>query len=417
MSVAATAATQIASIRKALDMATSAATPPPGPFDDWAPVDADVPGWIHPDGTPVHQHRDERVLWLEDYIEDKVREAAPFNFVSALEIFAELPPVQWCVERLRLAPGRVNMIGGYGYSGKTIGVQDLALCVAVGDEYVWGEFAPKQGRVVHIDHEQGFRATARRYQRLAYARGLSPHDIGNSLKLATLPETYITSQAAEDHYMRACDGATLCIIDSLRAATPGVEENDSAMRVYLDNLTRVSDRTGCTFLIIHHAGKGERDARETLRGTSAIFDACGTVFIFQPHDGGVNETIVSVTCGKTTADAYGGRVDPFCLRVRDVPDGANPYAGLECRYVAQADYDASANTPEGKMSIAKAAVLAFVTANPGVSTREIREGVTGNNDTNTAARDTLIREGVIVTRGGSRGAMLHYLASDTGGGA
>lgn len=54
----------------------------------------------------------------------------------------------------------------------------------------------------------------------------------------------------------------------------------------------MSEKTGTAFLVIHHAGKGaqgkqgpggaddaEADLRKILRGSSAIFDACGNVLV------------------------------------------------------------------------------------------------------------------------------------------
>jgi hypothetical protein len=66
----------------------------------------------------------------------------------------------------------VNLIAGYGFTGKTIAAQALALAIASGGR-VWDMFAARSGRVLHLDYEQGQRLTNERYQRLA--RGVASH--------------------------------------------------------------------------------------------------------------------------------------------------------------------------------------------------------------------------------------------------
>jgi hypothetical protein len=137
-------------------------------------------------------------------------------------------------------------------------------------------------------------------------------------------------------------GIQFCCLDSLRALTPGCDENDSIIRAHVDKLTRVSERNGCSFALLHHAGKTKAgngngkgttksDSRELLRGSSAIFDACGTVIVVELQDSpGKGVALVKTTMVKSTADAEGGKIDPFLLRIEDVADDAaiNMRAGL-----------------------------------------------------------------------------------------
>lgn len=205
---------------------------------------------------------------------------------GADQFFEPLPPVPWICEGVELAPGAPTMLGGYGFSGKTVCAQDLALAVASGGK-AWGLFPTKLGRVVHFDYEQGERLTRQRYQRLARARGLGRAELGNRLEVIAFPADYIdadNTKQTEEWLVAETEGATLAIIDSFRAAAPHQEENSSAVRKPLDLLGRVSGRTGCAFLVIHHARKpSDGDAgstsRYTLRGSGAIFDACQTVWV------------------------------------------------------------------------------------------------------------------------------------------
>lgn len=269
------------------------------------------------------------------------------EWVIGAAIFDKLPPVPWVCKGLALGPGRPHTLVGFGYSGKTVAAQALALSVAAGLP-AWGQFPCKQGIVIHLDHEVGKRGTLRRYQRLAFALGLAPHHIEDRLRILPLPRIRLSDPGAEDWYIKTCTGASLCIIDSLRACIGGnIDENDSAVRSYLDILLRVSEVTGCTFVVLHHAGKGrqEGDQREAGRGSSAIYDASGTVLKLDPQKGGEQGVTVSkVQATKMAAEASGGALDAFFLRIADVAsdDGADERAGLSCAFLEAFDGEAGA---------------------------------------------------------------------------
>ena len=84
--------------------------------------------------------------------------AAPATLptIGVDEIFAPLPPIPWLVQALRLAPGAPVVLAGYGFSGKTLLAQEIALCVASGKP-VFGLFTCRMGRALHLDFEQGQR--------------------------------------------------------------------------------------------------------------------------------------------------------------------------------------------------------------------------------------------------------------------
>ena len=86
------------------------------------------------------------------------------------------------------------------------------------------------------------------------------------------PDWYLNSKDAEDRLLRVCEGRALVVFDSLRAGTPGSKENDSEQRQYLDLITRVSEKTGATTLVLAHDDKGGH----AMRGSSAQNDALGS---------------------------------------------------------------------------------------------------------------------------------------------
>lgn len=210
--------------------------------------------------------------------------ASPFTLISAAQLAEPLGPVQWLVRDLGIAPGRPTVFVGYAGSGKTLAAQELALSVASGEPAFCGRMAVDQGSVLHIDVDQGRRATAARYQLLAQGRALSLASLPIDLVVfqGYLVEKGEISNEAAHRLGEACVGRRLCIIDSLRGIAPGLDENSSDFGGVLQVLTAITDATQCAFLVVHHEGKpsggGGRDARHAGRGSSAIQDRAGAVW-------------------------------------------------------------------------------------------------------------------------------------------
>jgi hypothetical protein len=205
---------------------------------------------------------------------------------GASDIFAKLGAIDWLCEGLEMAPGAPSLWAGYGFSGKTLAAQQLALCVAAGRDF--GNMRVKRGKVLHLDYEQGSRLTYARYQRLSHGMGIWSRDVDANLSVAPLPSLYLSSPKAETILSKACEGHALCIVDSFRASCPDIDENSSEARKPLDVMNRVSERTGCTFLVVHHAKKPQGDGRQqdgggqrmSIRGSSGFYDACCSAIVF-----------------------------------------------------------------------------------------------------------------------------------------
>lgn len=206
--------------------------------------------------------------------------AAPWNIIGTDEILAPLEPLAWLVEGLRIGPGAPTLCAGYGYSGKSIATAALALSVASGLE-LWERFVTRRGEVLHLDYEQGARLTCHRYQRMCAQYGLRAQDFGGRLKVGVLPSVPITTV---DDLLFLGDDRALVVVDSWRAAHSGIDENSSDVRTTLDRATLASERTGCTFLFLHHSRKPREDSaggsRMSIRGSSGFYDGCQTVYVF-----------------------------------------------------------------------------------------------------------------------------------------
>jgi hypothetical protein len=259
------------------------------------------------------------------------------EWVGVSEILSDLEPVEWLIEGIQLAAGRPFMLAGFGGSMKTLTCQALAVAAAAGKP-IWGHFPPARAlHVRHVDWEQGLRDTRSRYQRLMFADNLHADDIGDRLQLVSFPPINLSKPEHEAAWRRAAEGCDILILDSLRAMTPGVDENSSDIRRCLDPLTKISSETGCAIVLIHHAKKlgkqenGEErlSTAERVRGSSGIFDACGAVFFLDGRD----QEPRKVEQVKTPAGAAGGSIKPFWLTVTDIPNSSgNMKAGVQLRY-------------------------------------------------------------------------------------
>ena len=249
-----------------------------------------------------------------------------WQLLGVADLSTQLPPIPWLCEAVGLAPGAVSLFAGYGYSRKTMALQAAAVSIAFG-ERLWGLFGSKQGRVLHLDYEQGRRVTQDRYQRLARGMGVELASLKEgSLTVGCMPKIYLDEEAAAEQLVRLCDGMTFAIVDSLRAAFPHADENSSEVRSYLDVLNRVSERTGCCMAVIHHARKPNKDnadgATFAIRGSSALFDACQSVYVFE----GAKDTPTTVHHQKDRM--RGVTCEDFGLTSEDVSKGADPRWGL-----------------------------------------------------------------------------------------
>lgn len=284
------------------------------------------------------QERTDRMLGLvpknpaDDYAAEEragIQERpAPLHGVKLLgvdEIFATQPDAQFLIPALGIAPGAPTGLFGQGYVGKTLIATSIALAVASGS-LVWGLYMARRGRVLHLDYEQGLRVTARRTQRLARGMGIAPESLRNRMSWGILPNLRLTSKDAEDHFAELFTGYALVILDALKGLTPGVEENSSEIRDYMNILTRAAERTGCVVLLLHHAGKtpptGSKPRKEMGRGSSGIFDECQTVFVATGEKG------QPIYVSHEKDRELGATVQDFGLRIEDVNLEGDPKAGL-----------------------------------------------------------------------------------------
>jgi hypothetical protein len=261
--------------------------------------------------------------------------------LTGLDLAKPLPPLHYLVERIGMPSGGgpAHIIGGFGFSGKTVVSQALLLSLAVGAS-AWGAFTGcEPQKVTHVDNEQGIATTQRRYQRLANTSGRQLEELGDSLRLFTYPKMRNGNpikliEAHRNAWTEIMSGRDVVLIDSLDATRDGsVKQSDAEVRSALDLLGSISEETKCRPLVIHHANKAsldgsvERDPRAALAGSQAIFAACDSIYLLTNAKG----EPVKVTHIKSRS--HGDPVDDWALSITDQPSLDDSKWGLAVRVV------------------------------------------------------------------------------------
>lgn len=331
-------------------------------------------------------------------------------------IAGELGPLEYLVAGLGLVAGggAPHLVAGYGYSGKTLALQAMLLQLAAGRR-VWGAYDATARRVLHVDLEQGERLSRRRYQRLAAALEIDLAKLGDALGLAVMPAGLTLAQDCAPVWHRLMAGRDIVVIDSLRAATPGQDENDSSMRDGLDMLGHVGESTGCRPIVIHHARKPsgrpddpEPDPRMVVRGSSAIFDGCDSVYVFAGRRG------EPVAVAHVKGRSHGDLVEDLALAIEDITIDGVLRAGVMVsaiggEAVIEAREARAAALVAARVQRDAARVLDVVQHTPGIGTVALRAAAAVNGTRLAAALSALagsveIRE----TRDGRRRLLGHW---------
>jgi len=334
---------------------------------------------------------------------------SPLRPMSLVELCEDVPPPTFVCPELDLSPGRASQWVGTGGSGKTWAMQSMVLSVTSGLP-VFGEWRCAQGTAVHIDFEMGPNPIRRRYRRLAAGMGLDwARDVAPRLRLVSLPRMYLNTPGFEDELARLLDGATICVLDSFRRATPGEEENSSAVGAFVDLLSRVSNRTQTPITFAHHSttkspAKGEeRSDLAASRGNSAIVDGSGAIFWFvaeAPRE--------PIRVRQTRLGERGLATDEFFLALEDVETTdehgrIDPRGGIRVAYRCSEQVNPPTSGSK-RFDQVKTEILMHVRARPGCNVRYLRGQISAKAALVDEALDQLVQVGVLTHTVGARGA-------------
>lgn len=196
------------------------------------------------------------------------------------EVYAPRPPVEYLVDGI-FKKSSLNIPYGAPGDMKTFLLQDLAMCIAAGKDWLMpAPFMPggqafkvKQGRVVWIDQDMGKDETLERFQALGTNYD-APEDL--PIRIYTFPNPALNASDAASVAALAARSmdADMIVIDNLGNISGGVDENSSGMIEVMANLRWLAETTGAAVVVIHHqrkpTGNSAGRAGDALRGHSSI---------------------------------------------------------------------------------------------------------------------------------------------------
>lgn len=325
------------------------------------------------------------------------------------ELSRPRPRIPWLVPAVQLAPGRPTLWTAPAGSGKTWLAMSLALAIGAGLS-TWLSIFPvvRSGPVVHINLEMHGDELARRYQRLARGMGVDVAQVRVVNRADVPPGFSLTHRDAAfvvETLVATVTGAVLCVIDSFRAFIGNVDENKSEVRIPLDLLLSVSERTGCAFVVIHHEGKPSKDGEKAsvqnrARGSSAIVDACDCTFSFTPSK---IPSGIDIEQGKAS---MGRPSEAFTARLVDVgdldEDGRS--AAIRVEYVPPEEAGVLAEYEAPHVRRAREAILEALRIHGSLYVRQIMKGsaspgvpfVKGKYSAKAEALELLEADGLVV---------------------
>jgi len=188
---------------------------------------------------------------------------------------------EWLIESLGVQRNddRPVMIAGRPGSRKSMAALSLVIGLAT-ERPLWCGAPAARLRVGFVDFEAGQGSTLKRLRRLARGMGVPIAELQATMRSGGLrcmfaPSRNLASADAEEWLTAQCAGLDLVVIDSLRNATPGADENATEIVHLLNKLSRVTARIGCKFLPLHHLNKSDG-----VSGSEGIKGACSTVIGF-----------------------------------------------------------------------------------------------------------------------------------------
>jgi hypothetical protein len=166
--------------------------------------------------------------------------------------------------------------------------------------------------------------------------------------------------------------------------------------------------------VLHHAGKpkeGHSDHRTIPRGSSAIFDAAGSLFVMS----GDKQAPKLMTQQKCPAEAEGGEVEDFYLAIEDADYDGVAKAGVRVTHATGGQIKAKPSADDVH-AVTKDQIRAFLRKNPDVPGKEVlraRMGIMQNRLY--GALTEMMAKGEVVNLGTPRAPRLRLAPSVSAG--
>lgn len=171
-----------------------------------------------------------------------------------------LPPVPFYIKDWLPKPGKA-IIYAPAKAGKSYLTLQMARCIGSGAPFL--EIPTTQGRVLVLQFELGASILQMRLRQTGQSY--------NNVFVGTTFSMKLDTTAGQEQLIKALEGVRpdVVILDPLAKLLTGDENESHDVRPILDFIDQAMEAFGCSFIIIHHAGK---DLGRGGRGTSVLMD-------------------------------------------------------------------------------------------------------------------------------------------------
>jgi hypothetical protein len=249
-----------------------------------------------------------------------------------------------------ITKGSVNLFVGAPGAKKTWAALDLAVCVAMGMN--WLDFPTRQTSVLIVDEESGERRLKRRILETLNGH-LVKRDDAPPIAYTSLAQLNMTDPESRNALSAAIreSNAGLVIIDALADIMPGADENavKDVQPIFM-HLRSIAEVNQTSIILIHHNNK-----QNGYRGSTAISGAIDLM----------------LTVDSTPDSKY---VSFDCTKARDIEPRRFTAIAVWQRETSQFYLTATDVNPKAYLNPGQSDVLTFIAQNPNSTTNEIIEG-------------------------------------------
>ncbi len=191
--------------------------------------------------------------------------------LATADDLAAQPPASYRVKNVLMCDA-LAAIFGPSQSGKSFAALDLAFAISDGRDWFGSRVKPCDVLYIVLESAPG------QAQRVKAYRKHHGADAGKRIRFIAAPLSLLFSDDVDALVATVRDAGIrdgVILIDTLNAATPGMEENASAgMGEAIAAVKRIRDECGGLVILIHHSGK---DLTKGPRGHSSLFAALDSV--------------------------------------------------------------------------------------------------------------------------------------------
>ena len=268
----------------------------------------------------------EKIKELDELSKSKSDDGVIPHLTFSEALHSDDVSIAWVVDKLIPRKG-ITMITGDSGVGKTWLALQLAISACIGAPFL-DEFTASALSALYIDAEAGEILLKRRAKEIWNAITFDVPEIGeyykgNENRIAlrlSYQEIDLMNTECVDRLLRDIEltGTELVIIDPFNRVFTGKENDAGDVAKFFNNIKRIRDATGCTFIFIHHARKrsfeAPSDAGQMLRGSTAIRAALDSHIFIR----GIDNNLIRVEHDKSR---YAVPVEPFMAELVGVGEG------------------------------------------------------------------------------------------------